>query len=49
MDNFNKISADLALKILALAERFVRIIDNFPSTYLFAPTTVFSFGFEFSF
>jgi len=49
IDKFDKISADVALKMLALAVHFVHIIYNFPSIYLFAPTTLFSFGFEFSF
>jgi len=44
-----KFSTDLALKIPALAVRFVRIIGNLPSTYLYVPTTLFSFAYEFSF
>jgi len=44
-----KILHILVLKILALAVCFVHTVDNFPSTYLFAPTILFSFGFEFSF
>jgi len=47
LTNLIKFSADLALKILALAVRFVCIIGNFLSTYLFVPTTLFSFGCEF--
>ena len=41
IDKFDKISADLALKILVLAVHFVRIIVNFLSTYLYAPKIYF--------
>jgi len=44
-----KISAVLAIKILAVAVCFMCIIGNFPSTYLFALTNLFSFGSEFLF
>jgi len=41
IDKLYRISADLALKSLALAVCFVRIIGNFPFTFIFAPTALF--------
>jgi len=43
IDKFDKISADLALKIVALAVCFMRIIGNFVNLLIHANNFEFSF------